>query len=109
LGLVCKVHVTAADISDRDGAVGLLRRLDWRRFPRLRHGWVDQGYRGQATTNEIARFRPLLDRLDLADTLITADALSRSRHNASYAEVVVMPRWGVVGEGVRVSVPGRSA
>jgi putative transposase len=25
----------------------LLRRLDWRRFPRVRHGWVDQGYRGQ--------------------------------------------------------------
>jgi transposase len=25
----------------------LLRRLDWRRVPRLRHGWVDQGYRGQ--------------------------------------------------------------
>jgi putative transposase len=47
LGLVCKAHVTPADVSDRDGAVGLLRRLDWRRFPRLRHGWVDQGYRGE--------------------------------------------------------------
>jgi putative transposase len=47
LGLVCKAHVTAADVSDRDGAVGLLRRVDWRRFPRLRHGWVDQGYRGE--------------------------------------------------------------
>jgi transposase len=33
-------------VGDRDGAVGLLRRLDRRRFPRLRHGWVDQGYRG---------------------------------------------------------------
>jgi putative transposase len=47
LGLVCKAHVTPADTSDRDGAVGLLRRLDWRRFPRLRYGWVDQGYRGE--------------------------------------------------------------
>jgi putative transposase len=47
LGLVCKAHVTPADVSDRDGAVGLLRRLDWRRFPRLRYGWVDQGYRGE--------------------------------------------------------------
>ena len=47
LGLVCKVHVTPANISDRDGAVGLLRRLDWRWFPRLRYGWVDQGYRGE--------------------------------------------------------------
>jgi hypothetical protein len=46
------------------------------------------------TTNEIARFRPLLDHLDLAATVITADALSRCRHNASYAEVPVMPRWG---------------
>jgi putative transposase len=46
-GLVCKAHVTPADTSDRDGAVGLLRRLDWRRFPRLRYGWVDQGYRGE--------------------------------------------------------------
>jgi transposase len=46
LGLVCKVLVTAADVGDRDGAVALLRRLDRRRFPRLRHGWVDGGYRG---------------------------------------------------------------
>jgi hypothetical protein len=22
-------------------------RVEWRWFPRLRHGWVDQGYRGQ--------------------------------------------------------------
>jgi hypothetical protein len=27
------------------------------------------------TTNEIARFRPLLEELDLADTVATADAL----------------------------------
>jgi Transposase DDE domain len=63
----------------------------------------------QATTNEIARFQPLLERLDLAGQVVTADALSRSRHNASYAEVVVMPRWRVVGGGVGVSVPERSA
>jgi hypothetical protein len=43
---VCKAHVTPADTSDRDGAIELLRRLDRRRFPRLRQGWVDQGYRG---------------------------------------------------------------
>ncbi len=47
-----------------------------------------------AKTNEITGFQPLLDGLDLAGTVVTADALSRSRHNASYAEVVVMPRWG---------------
>ena len=47
-------------------------------------------------TNEITRFRPLLDRLDLADTVVTADALCRCRGNASYDEVVVMPRWWAV-------------
>src|SRR6266487_5098774 len=46
LGLVCMVHVTPADVGDRDGAAELLGRLDRRRFPRLRHGWADQGYRG---------------------------------------------------------------
>jgi putative transposase len=46
LGLICKAHVTPADTSDRDGAAALLGRLDRRRFPRLRHGWADQGYRG---------------------------------------------------------------
>jgi putative transposase len=46
LGLICKVHLSAADVGDRDGAMVLLRRLDRRRFPRLRYGWVDGGYRG---------------------------------------------------------------
>jgi putative transposase len=46
LGLVIKVQVTAADVGDRDGAAALLRSLDRRRFPRLRHGWADGGYRG---------------------------------------------------------------
>jgi putative transposase len=46
LGLICKLQVTAADVGDRDGAAQLLRRLDRRRFPRLRHGWVDGSYRG---------------------------------------------------------------
>jgi transposase len=38
--------VTAADVGDRDGAMALLKRLDRRRFPRLRQGWADGGYRG---------------------------------------------------------------
>ena len=38
--------MTAADVGDRDGAMALLRRLDRRRSPRLRHGWADGGYRG---------------------------------------------------------------
>ena len=37
-----------------------------------------------ATTNEIARFRPLLDGLDLADTVVTADALHTQREHADW-------------------------
>jgi predicted transposase YbfD/YdcC len=36
----------------------------------------------EATTNEIARFRPLLEGLDLADTVVTADALHTQRGRA---------------------------
>jgi len=49
-----------------------------------------------AATNEIALFAPLLAGLDLAGAVVTADALCRCRHNASYAEVGVMPRWWAV-------------
>jgi len=49
-----------------------------------------------AKSNEIPQFAPLLDTLtaagiDLAHTVITADALCRHRHNASYGDVPVMP------------------
>jgi predicted transposase YbfD/YdcC len=37
-----------------------------------------------AKTNEITRFRPLLDRLDLADTVVTADALHTQREHAEW-------------------------
>jgi transposase len=47
LGLLLKVHVHAADITDRDGAQLLLARLAGA-FPRLRHIWADMGYRGRA-------------------------------------------------------------
>jgi hypothetical protein len=43
-------------------------------------------------SNEITAFAPLLDRLDLTNVVITADALCRRRHNASYEDVRVMPR-----------------
>jgi hypothetical protein len=61
------------------------------------------------TTNEITQFQPLLDGVDLTGAVVTADALSRSRHKASYAEVFVMPRWGVVGAAVGVTGLVRSA
>jgi predicted transposase YbfD/YdcC len=35
-------------------------------------------------TNEITRLRPLLDRLDLADTVVTADALHTQREHADW-------------------------
>jgi Transposase DDE domain len=35
-------------------------------------------------TNEITRFRPLLDRLDLTDTVVTADALHTQREHAEW-------------------------
>ena len=35
-------------------------------------------------TNEIARFQPLLDRLDLAGTVVTADALHTQREHADW-------------------------
>ena len=37
-----------------------------------------------AKTNEITRFRPLLDHLDLTDTVITADALHTQREHADW-------------------------
>jgi hypothetical protein len=54
-------------------------------------------------------FQPLLDGLDLAGRIITADALSRHRDNASYAEVVVMPRWRAVPLVLAVTALVRSA
>ncbi len=50
-----------------------------------------------AKSNEIPMFAPLLDSLagtgvDLTRTVVTADALCRTRHNASYEDLRVMPR-----------------
>jgi transposase len=45
LGIVLKVHVTAASAGDRDGAAVLLDGIR-AKFPRLSYGWADQGYRG---------------------------------------------------------------
>jgi transposase len=46
-GLLLKVHVHAANITDRDGAPLLLAALAGA-FPRLQHVWADMGYRGSA-------------------------------------------------------------
>ena len=48
-GFVLKALVHAADIADRDGGRLLLEAFEPDRagFPRLRHRWVDAGYRGE--------------------------------------------------------------
>jgi putative transposase len=45
-GFVLKAQVHSAKIMDWDGIKTLLRRAD-ERFPRLKHLWVDAGYRGE--------------------------------------------------------------
>jgi putative transposase len=47
LGLGVTLQVHAADIADRDGAPLVLAGLNQRQ-PRLRHLWMDAGYRGPA-------------------------------------------------------------
>ena len=65
LGLVIKVHMTAADVGDRDGAMALLRRLDRRRFPGCGMAgptlatagrfWTDAGEQGHHLPGGIAQ------------------------------------------------------
>ena len=45
-GFVLKAQVHSAKVMDWDGIKTLLRRADVR-FPRLKHLWVDAGYRGE--------------------------------------------------------------
>ena len=67
-----------------------------------------------AKSNEIPAFTPLLDAVEkilgsLTGVVFVADALSRHRDNASYAEVVVMPRWPVVTVVMTVTMAVGSA
>jgi hypothetical protein len=45
-GFVLKAKVHSAKVMDYEGIKTLLRKAD-RRFPRLRHLWLDAGYRGE--------------------------------------------------------------
>jgi putative transposase len=90
LGLICKVHVTPANVSDRDGARELLRRLDWRRFPRVRHGWVDQGYRGQFLDWVKQRFGVTLE------VVVRRDGGRRARWVPPGVEPPAVPAFAVV-------------
>jgi putative transposase len=90
LGLVCKAHVTPANTSDRDGAMGLLRSLDWRRFPRVRHGWVDQGYRGEFLDQVKQRFGVTLE------VVARGDGGRRARWVPPGVEPPAVPAFAVV-------------
>jgi putative transposase len=90
LGLVCKAPVTPADTSDRDGAIGLLGRLDWRRFPRLRYGWADQGYRGEFLAQVKQAFGVRLQ------VVVRADGGRRGRWLPPGAEPPQVPAFQVV-------------
>ena len=66
-------------------AVHLLAAFDHTSGVVLGQGVVD------GKTNEITAFAPLLDRVEVTGAVITADALCRARHKASYEDVTVMP------------------
>jgi predicted transposase YbfD/YdcC len=51
------------------------------------------------TTNEIARFRPLLDGLDLTDTVVTADALHTQREHADWLVTVKHAAYLLIVKG----------
>jgi len=62
-----------------------------------------RGVLGQAgvdgKTNEITQFRPLLDRLDLAATVITADALHTQREHADWLVTVKRAAYLLIVKG----------
>jgi transposase len=87
------VHVTAADTSDRDGAVELLRRLDRRHLPRLRYGWADGGYRGGFLAWALAATNFAFE------VVARADGGRRRRWLPPGVEPPVVPRFAVVPRG----------
>jgi putative transposase len=60
LGLILGIHVTAANVPEREGAQGLLERtLLW--FTWLRLLWVDGGYAGPNFADWVKTIRPKLE------------------------------------------------
>jgi transposase len=84
------VNVTPADTSDRDGAVELLGRLDRRQLPRLRHGWVDGGYRGAFLAWALRRCKITFE------VVVRADGGRRRRWLPPGVEAPVVPGFAVV-------------
>jgi len=90
LGLLLAVHVSAANVGDRDGAVQLLERLDRRCLPRLRQGWADGGYRGAFLDWARQRHR-------IAFEVVTrGDGGGRRRWLPPGVEPPVVPQFAVV-------------
>ncbi len=60
LGLLLGIHVTPANVPEREGGQGLLQRtLGW--FAWLRLIWVDGGYSGEAFAQWVKGLRPKLE------------------------------------------------
>ena len=90
LGLLLAVHVSPANVSDRDGAAELLCRLDRRHLPRLRYGWADGGDRGAFLGWALARSK-------IAFEVVTrADGGRLRRWRPPTTEPPVVPRFAVV-------------
>jgi putative transposase len=96
LGLLLAVHVTAADVSDRDGAAELLGRLDRRHLPQLRHGWADSGYRGAFLAWAPARSKIAFEVVQRADGGRHRRWLPRGAEPPTVPRFAVVPRRWVV-------------
>jgi putative transposase len=59
LGNLLKVIVTAANLSDGNAAISLLKQLPAVLFTRLRRLWADGGYRGEFVTGVSQHFKKL--------------------------------------------------
>jgi predicted transposase YbfD/YdcC len=70
--------------------VHLLAAMDHTTGAVLAQTEVDQA------TNEITRFRPLLERLDLSDTVVTADAVHTQREHAEWLVTHKHAAWLLV-------------
>jgi putative transposase len=68
----------------------LLRRLDRRHLPRLRHGWADSGYRGAFLAWALARSKIAFE------VVVRADGGRRRRWLPPGAEPPVVPRFAVL-------------
>ena len=82
--------MTPADVSDRDGAAELLRRLDRRHVPRLRWGWADGGYRGAFLAWALATVKIAFE------VVARAEGGRRRRWLPPGVEPPVVPRFAVV-------------